>query len=741
MVNTRVKEFVIGSDNVHLVKDLIERIRLLFSVNVIFQLVSGDKSQWIRLTGGTEEEQEKAKEYIMSACEEIIHREISLSSDIYNELSKEDDHKNLERISCAVVKFRSDNLTVLLRGSEIAVTIAQSKIEEKISQLKTNDINSAVTGDQSLEAGDAQVNKSSELKTEDLETGILRSTPSSALQDLEIVGDETEVKLDPSLKEFAMKLDYTEEEIDLVVRKFGPKVNQDKLLHELIRYSSGKKIGRGTEPDAIQLQAGRYSPQVVARGCPSIMRMNPKLNRGQPEVDPQSDPNSKDDTYDSCMFFKGVEDDLDPLRHIVIDGSNVAMHHGGQDYFSCRGIQLCVDYFKHKGHKEITVFVPRWRMEAPRPETPITDQEILRSLEREKHLAWTPSRRGTNGRRIVCYDDRFVLDLALQKNGIVVSNDNYRDLLKENSKWKDVIEQRLLMYSFVGDIFMVPDDPLGRHGPSLDDFLRKGTATHPKVCPFLKNCTFGLRCRYYHPERDPNRVNRSVGSRGPRGKDSDPEHQGRTHEVDPENLRCRSAITDAVPAPRTVLVADSSTNVSPTFQGQMERRSHSDVVRRGPLPTLTNQLSPDEYLQIYPEGPHHQYRQTLPGYRDNVMTVNSNSSNQYYGYDQAQVGHNGVYYPGNHSNYPNMPSYYHVPPQQWSGYYMCPPPMYSSLYSPSDQLEEKDSPIDSLFKKLREIFPDREQIIKDVMRSNPEKCFNNDLQHLVESILSETNTK
>uniref|UniRef100_A0A668A252 Uncharacterized protein n=1 Tax=Myripristis murdjan TaxID=586833 RepID=A0A668A252_9TELE len=31
---------------------------------------------------------------------------------------------------------------------------------------------------------------------------------------------------------------------------------------------------------------------------------------------------------------------------------------------------------------------------------------------------------------------------------------------------------RLLQYTFVGDHFMVPDDPLGRGGPHLDDFLR-----------------------------------------------------------------------------------------------------------------------------------------------------------------------------------------------------------------------------------------------------------------------------
>lgn len=40
--------------------------------------------------------------------------------------------------------------------------------------------------------------------------------------------------------------------------------------------------------------------------------------------------------------------------------------------FSCRGIKICVDWFRGRGHKEITVFVPLWRKESSRPDNPIT---------------------------------------------------------------------------------------------------------------------------------------------------------------------------------------------------------------------------------------------------------------------------------------------------------------------------------------------------------------------------------
>ncbi|KAK4810128.1 hypothetical protein QYF61_009523, partial [Mycteria americana] len=203
----------------------------------------------------------------------------------------------------------------------------------------------------------------------------------------------------------------------------------------------------------------------------------------------------------SLEVFKGRLDEV--LRDMV--------YHGNKEGFSCRGIQLAVDWFLEKGHKDITVFVPAWRKEQSRPDAPITDQEILRKLEKEKILVFTPSRR-VQGRRVVCYDDRFIVKLAFDSDGIIVSNDNYRDLQNEKPEWKKFIEERLLMYSFVNDKFMPPDDPLGRHGPSLENFLRKRPVIpeHKKQpCPYGKKCTYGHKCKYYHPERA-NQPQRSV---------------------------------------------------------------------------------------------------------------------------------------------------------------------------------------------------------------------------------------
>jgi ribonuclease ZC3H12 len=83
-----------------------------------------------------------------------------------------------------------------------------------------------------------------------------------------------------------------------------------------------------------------------------------------------------------------------------------------------------------------------------------TDQDILEQLEREKMLVFTPARR-IGGKRVICYDDRYVLKLASENGGVVVSNDHYRDLMAESADFKKVVEERLLMYSFVNDRWVV----------------------------------------------------------------------------------------------------------------------------------------------------------------------------------------------------------------------------------------------------------------------------------------------
>ena len=153
-----------------------------------------------------------------------------------------------------------------------------------------------------------------------------------------------------------------------------------------------------------------------------------------------------------------------------------------------------------------------WRAHASRPESPITDQEVLKRLVEDEILIWTPSREVENGKKINCYDDRYIIKHAIDSDGIIVSNDHFRDLMPESPEWRKVINQRRLMYTFVDDKFSPPDDPCGRYGPTLDEYLKKGCG---KLCPYERNCTYGKRCKYLHPERNPKKVEADSAPQGP----------------------------------------------------------------------------------------------------------------------------------------------------------------------------------------------------------------------------------
>ncbi|XP_028316970.1 endoribonuclease ZC3H12A [Gouania willdenowi] len=277
-----------------------------------------------------------------------------------------------------------------------------------------------------------------------------------------------ESQLPEAQLDFFHKLGYSTAQVQAVQHTFG--TDTDKMLGQLVLI--------GASPE---FQQGPVTTLSVLR------------------------PPGEERTGGSAVVFpvsgQSREEDEDILRPIVIDGSNVAMSHGNKEVFSCLGIQLAVNFFLDRGHSDITVFVPSWRKEQPRPDVPITDQHILRDLERRKLLVFTPSRR-VAGKRVVCNDDCFIVKHAFQSDGIMVSNDMYRDLQGEKPEWKRFIEERLLMYSFVNNKFMPPDDPLGRHGPTLDNFLRRFAKIQKKqLCPYGKKCTYGVKCKFLHPER------------------------------------------------------------------------------------------------------------------------------------------------------------------------------------------------------------------------------------------------
>lgn len=213
--------------------------------------------------------------------------------------------------------------------------------------------------------------------------------------------------------EFALKLGYTERLVQSALSRLGTNPAQNELLAELIKLGAqpGNKeeIFQGTadatesldwvqQPTASQMELG-------LKRCKGVL--------GPGEVEPE---------------IPRCEDNVNGLRPIVIDGSNLAMSHGNKETYSCLGIKLCVDWFRARGHKDITVFVPKWRKENSRPDNMIRDQHLLLELEQERQLVFTPSR-FVCGKRQVCYDDRYILKVRIGLIHYIIFNTTIRLLI------------------------------------------------------------------------------------------------------------------------------------------------------------------------------------------------------------------------------------------------------------------------------------------------------------------------
>lgn len=126
---------------------------------------------------------------------------------------------------------------------------------------------------------------------------------------------------------------------------------------------------------------------------------------------------------------------------------------------------------------------------SPAPPWP-PEQHVLEALEKQAVLVYTPSRK-VNGKRVVCYDDRYIVKVAYELDGVIVSNDNYRDLQSENPEWKWFIEQRLLMFSFVNDRYVAARGVLARVGGGWGD--------RQKATPTSLSPGRGRACSHGHP--------------------------------------------------------------------------------------------------------------------------------------------------------------------------------------------------------------------------------------------------
>jgi len=149
---------------------------------------------------------------------------------------------------------------------------------------------------------------------------------------------------------------------------------------------------------------------------------------------------------------------------VVIDAPNVAMKHGNRN-FSTKGIMLCVQYYKQRGH-EVVAFLPEHYVNGKK--TPgvngvtisdyynpkVDDMNIINQLVRDEILFFTPPQD---------YDDSYCIEYAKQNGGIIVTNDMYRDHINQfnepqRGRVKRWIREHVCSFTFVKDTFLPNPD-------------------------------------------------------------------------------------------------------------------------------------------------------------------------------------------------------------------------------------------------------------------------------------------
>uniref|UniRef100_A0A1B0D9J4 Uncharacterized protein n=1 Tax=Phlebotomus papatasi TaxID=29031 RepID=A0A1B0D9J4_PHLPP len=133
--------------------------------------------------------------------------------------------------------------------------------------------------------------------------------------------------------------------------------------------------------------------------------------------------------------------------------------------FSVEGLKIAIEYFEEKGH-EVVAVVPQFRSR----KNLSTDPELLRDLNLKGKVIFSPAK-NIHGFTLSSYDDLLIMQVAEKNQGVIISNDNFADLLGQNIQWDTIIGTRVVGFTWFKDQFFLPLDPYGRDGPRIDDIL------------------------------------------------------------------------------------------------------------------------------------------------------------------------------------------------------------------------------------------------------------------------------
>ena len=150
---------------------------------------------------------------------------------------------------------------------------------------------------------------------------------------------------------------------------------------------------------------------------------------------------------------------------IVVDGQNIAVHwcdehtHGNK-FSDIEGIFAVILFWRKRGHI-VRVLLPRFWAKKVREVAPRAQADALDLLLRDGTVCFTPSQEGHGG------DDLYVIQYAMHRDGLIISNDMFRDHISEQAGLADFLRESLVPFSFVGGMYIPSPEMLTKLGLPL----------------------------------------------------------------------------------------------------------------------------------------------------------------------------------------------------------------------------------------------------------------------------------
>ncbi|XP_059614857.1 endoribonuclease ZC3H12A-like [Phlebotomus argentipes] len=134
-------------------------------------------------------------------------------------------------------------------------------------------------------------------------------------------------------------------------------------------------------------------------------------------------------------------------RMYIIDGTDVAMTYGEGRIFSVRGIQIALNKYADM-NCEVYAIVPQKTMKKI-----FTDNHtLIHALQKSGKVFCAPGKNLPNGSITECNPQRFILDIAIQYDAVILSNSDFERVSDEKTEWRQLIQHgRLQRYKFDGD--------------------------------------------------------------------------------------------------------------------------------------------------------------------------------------------------------------------------------------------------------------------------------------------------